>query len=251
MRVVFRVRCTEGRRVVGWLDGRDVVVGLQLGMADGLDVGSIVGFRVGLRVGRVAGSELGFRVGEIEGDFERFDGLGVSNALGLADGSDDDDGLDVGTALGKALGLADGFDDDDGLDVGTALGKALGLADGFNVDVVGMGEVAGSVVGFRVGVSVGVNDGFEVVGDLVGFLDGLDIDGIDVGGLVVGTGVGLNRVGEDDGDLMPSGLSVGVLDGVSDGAGIPTIFNIKFLKRLKSIDPRPDAGSHPGVAEKP
>lgn len=71
MRVVFRVRCTEGRRVVGWLDGRDVVVGLQLGMADGLDVGGIVGFRVGLRVGRVAGSELGWRDGEIEGDFER------------------------------------------------------------------------------------------------------------------------------------------------------------------------------------
>jgi hypothetical protein len=44
-----------------------------------------------------------------------------------------------------------------------------------------------------------------------------------------------------------NGLPVGAGTGL-DGLGRLATFNMKSLKRLKLMDPRPDAGSHPGTA---
>ena len=80
--------------------------------------------------------------------------------LGTEDGSTDNDGLDVGSAVvGFKVGLDVGFKV--GLDVGSAVvGFKVGLDVGFKVGL----DVGSAVVGFKVGLVVGAN----VVGDNVG-----------------------------------------------------------------------------------
>jgi hypothetical protein len=85
------------------------------------------------------------------------------------------------------------------------------------------------------------------VGDIVGGIGGEDRtnrDGVCVGlkdGLVVGIDVGV-FVGED---------VVGLADGALVGAAMFITLIMWFLNFSKLIDPRPVAGSHPGVAWKP
>jgi hypothetical protein len=123
-------------------------------------------------------------------------------------------GGDTGAATGAATGLPVG--DDTGFSVGGDTGLPVGGDTGFSV-------------GGDTGLPVGGDTGFSVGGDT----------GLPVGGLIIWTG-GVN------------GLPVGAGAGFAGaGFGRFPMFNMKSLKRLKSMDPRPDAGSHPGAAEKP
>lgn len=52
------------------------------------------------------------------------------HAVGIIDGADDTDGIDVGAAVGEGVGA----DDSDGIDVGVAVGEGVGGEVGGGVD---------------------------------------------------------------------------------------------------------------------
>jgi hypothetical protein len=174
-------------------------------------------------------------------------GAGVVAVLDGAAVVGNTEGTSVGVAVVGAGVLAS-------LDGAAVVGSTEGTSVG--VPVVGAG-VVGSMDGAAVvGNTEGTNVGVAVVGaGVVASMDGAAVvgntEGTSVGVAVVGAGVVAALVGEKEGGLLPAGLLVGIVDGPSDGTGRPAMDNMKFLKRLKSMDPRPDAGSHPGVAEKP
>jgi hypothetical protein len=138
-------------------------------------------------------------------------------------------GLRLNLTLGPlvlTLGDLDGFTDglregreDSGFADGTA--KGCGTDDGFTLVITGLAD--------------GADDGFTLV--ITGVADGAD-DGF----TLVITGV---ADGSDD------GIATGVDVGGSDGTGMPATDNMYLLKRLKSRDPNPDAGSQPGEALNP
>jgi hypothetical protein len=224
--------------VVGLLDSLRLL-GLRLNLTLGplvLTLGDLDGFTDGLREGR---EDSGFADGTAKG-CGTDDGFTLV-ITGLADGADDGftlvitglaDGADDGFTL-VITGVADGADDGFTLVI---TGAADGADDGFTLVITGAAD--GADDGFTLvitGVADGADDGFTLV--ITGVADGSD-DGF----TLVITGV---ADGSDD------GIATGVDVGGSDGTGMPATDNIYLLKRLKSRDPNPDAGSQPGEALNP
>jgi hypothetical protein len=209
--------------VVGLLDSLRLL-GLRLNLTLGplvLTLGDLDGFTDGLREGR---EDSGFADGTAKG-CGTDDGFTLV-ITGLADGADDGFTLVI-------TGVADGADDGFTLVI---TGAADGADDGFTLVITGAAD--GADDGFTLvitGVADGTDDGFTLV--ITGVADGAD-DGF----TLVITGV---ADGSDD------GIATGVDVGGSDGTGMPATDNMYLLKRLKSRDPNPDAGSQPGEALNP
>jgi hypothetical protein len=209
--------------VVGLLDSLRLL-GLRLNLTLGplvLTLGDLDGFTDGLREGR---EDSGFADGTAKG-CGTDDGFTLV-ITGLADGADDGFTLVI-------TGVADGADDGFTLVI---TGAADGADDGFTLVITGAAD--GADDGFTLvitGVADGTDDGFTLV--ITGLADGAD-DGF----TLVITGV---ADGSDD------GIATGVDVGGSDGTGMPATDNMYLLKRLKSRDPNPDAGSQPGEALNP
>jgi hypothetical protein len=209
--------------VVGLLDSLRLL-GLRLNLTLGplvLTLGDLDGFTDGLREGR---EDSGFADGTAKG-CGTDDGFTLV-ITGAADGADDGFTLVI-------TGVADGADDGFTLVI---TGAADGADDGFTLVITGAAD--GADDGFTLvitGVADGTDDGFTLV--ITGLADGAD-DGF----TLVITGV---ADGSDD------GIATGVDVGGSDGTGMPATDNMYLLKRLKSRDPNPDAGSQPGEALNP
>ena len=123
--------------------------------------------------------------------------------------------------------------DGDGFGVGATLGAVEGDGDGFGVGAT-LGAVEGDGDGLDVGTTLGAVEG--------------DGDGLDVGVEVV-RNVGVH-VGAVTGIFVGPRVGARVkMVGVKSSLGwLFDIAIMKVLKRLKLMDPRPDAGSHPGAA---
>lgn len=163
---------------------------------------------------------------------------------------------DVGTAGGISdvrvrVGVAEGIDTRLLL-VGCILNSAIGFLDGIDVglsDRFSVGAFEGFIGSLLSGVDVGNADDFNVVGLMDGAVDGPG-DGLLVGGDVgVADGGGVGCEGANDGaaEGLRVGRAVGMTVGLAVGAKVEG-FIMNALNRVKFRDPRPVAGSHPGVA---
>ena len=224
--------------VVGATVGCCVLRGLILydGLAvRGLAVGLFAGLTVGLLVRLTAGCFTGKAVG-LPGNTVEGDDVDVGETTGLA----------VGTEVGAVVGMVVGSDEGlpTGLAIGTAEGDVVGVAVGVLVGVAD-GKERGPTCGgwgLRVGVTV-----IRATGKAVGVAVFTENGAPDNIGVVDGLPVTFSADGRGVGDA--TGALVGLAG--SCGRGSPAIFNMKFLNLVKSIDPRPEAGSQPGVAAKP
>jgi hypothetical protein len=225
----------------------------HIGAEDGGNLDKVAEEVVGLLDSlRLLGLRLNLTLGPLVltlGDLDAFtDGLREGREdSGFADGTAKGCGTDDGFTL-VITGVADGTDDGFTLVI---TGVADGTDDGFTLVITGVADGTDDGLTLVItGVADGTDDGFTLV--ITGVADGTD-DGLTlvITGVADGTDDGLTLVITGVADGSDDGIATGVDVGGSDGTGMPATDNMYLLKRLKSRDPNPDAGSQPGEALNP